>query len=230
MEQVVAVIGAKAARESEFAKLATQYSLQAEALTCGTEEEYKNVAEFGREIKRTLSAVVELFKPMKDSAYQAHKSVCDREKEMLAPLKQAEKTIKGLIAAYTEEVAKRQRQAEEAAHRAATEEAERLLEAAIYAEGQGDAAGADLVLEQAEYAAMFAPVIYGEQAKASGISTAKDYEIVSVNEAVVPILVGGSVIRPVDEKAVLRLIRESKGSALIPGVEYREVQKISIRS
>ena len=44
------------------------------------------------------------FKPMKDSAYQAHKAVCDREKAMLTPLKNAEKVVKKAMGDFSGEV------------------------------------------------------------------------------------------------------------------------------
>ena len=38
------------------------------------------------------------------------------------------------------------------------------------------------------------------------------------------------VIRPVDEKAVARLIKMSKGQIKIPGIEYKETVSVSIRT
>ena len=37
------------------------------------------------------------------------------------------------------------------------------------------------------------------------------------------------VIRPVDEAAIMRLIRATKGGIKIPGVEYTEKAKMSFR-
>ena len=66
-------------------------------------------------------------------------------------------------------------------------------------------------------------------AKVKGVSSSKDWEIVGINDAKVPVAIAGTVIRPVDNKAIMRLIRASKGTIQIPGVTYKEVMKISAR-
>ena len=40
----------------------------------------------------------------------------------------------------------------------------------------------------------------------------------------------GVLLRPVDEKAALRLIRATKGTIKIPGIEYEETYSVSIRA
>ncbi len=65
--------------------------------------------------------------------------------------------------------------------------------------------------------------------KAQGVSQSKDWEVVSIDGAQVPITFNGMELRPVDDKAVIRLIRASKGQIQIPGVTYRETIKTSIR-
>jgi hypothetical protein len=68
-----------------------------------------------------------------------------------------------------------------------------------------------------------------EPPKAQGVSQSKDWEIIGVDAETVPIEFMGVTLRPVDEKAVARLIRAIKGKARIPGIEYREVIKTTIR-
>ena len=65
--------------------------------------------------------------------------------------------------------------------------------------------------------------------KTKGVSNARDWELESIDHEKVPIVFSGMVIRPVDEKAVMRLIRASKGTIQIPGIRYRETVKVSIR-
>ena len=65
--------------------------------------------------------------------------------------------------------------------------------------------------------------------KANGISTTTDWQIVSVDASQVPVDINGCVIRPVDEAAVLRLIRASKGKVIIPGIKYQAIAKVAIR-
>ena len=65
--------------------------------------------------------------------------------------------------------------------------------------------------------------------KAKGISTTTDWQIVSVDASQVPVDVSGCVIRPVDESAVMKLIRASKGTVNIPGIKYQAIAKVAIR-
>ena len=72
--------------------------------------------------------------------------------------------------------------------------------------------------------------IESEAAKADGVSTSTAWEIESIDSSLVPIEIGGIELRPVSEKAIKEAIRVSKGKVVIPGVKYKEVKKISIRS
>ena len=91
--------------------------------------------------------VTDFFKPMKDSAYQAHKAVCDREKTMLKPLQEAEKILKKSMSAYYQEQERKRRELEEKMRREAEAERERKLNEAAALEEAGKAdeaeAGAD---------------------------------------------------------------------------------------
>lgn len=169
---------------------------------------------------------------MKDSAYQAHKAVCDREKAMLTPLRNAEKIIKQAINTYDAEQKRKRREAEEAARRAAEAERERKMREASELEAAGDNEGAEAAFEEAaimDDAASYAVVPATAAPKVSGVSTSKDWEIVEIDPKAVPLAVAGVEIRPVDKAAVMRLIRTSKGQIEIPGITYREVAKISFR-
>ena len=65
--------------------------------------------------------------------------------------------------------------------------------------------------------------------KAAGVSTSKAWKIVSIDPDKVPVKVGAVEIRPVDQAAVMRLIREAKGNIEIPGVKFEESVQISVR-
>ena len=93
-------------------------------------------------------------------------------------------------------------------------EAEEAMEEAIIAENF-QKSGASLPVQSA-------PTV-------KGVSTTKDYEIVSVDSSKVPIVFNGVEIRPVDMSAVKKLIKDSKGTIEIEGIEYREVNKVSLR-
>ncbi|MCQ4951053.1 hypothetical protein, partial [Bittarella massiliensis (ex Durand et al. 2017)] len=65
--------------------------------------------------------------------------------------------------------------------------------------------------------------------RAKGVSSGKDWEIEAIDHEKVPVNFSGVEIRPVDEKAIMRLIRASKGKIQIPGIKYKETIKMSIR-
>ena len=91
---VATVPQAEIVDEQQLSRDVTDIEFQAESLVIQTNEDYAFAGEFGKMLKKKASQVTTFFKPMKDSAYQAHKAVCDREKAMLTPLRNAEKTVK----------------------------------------------------------------------------------------------------------------------------------------
>ena len=217
--------------EQQLTQEVTDIEFRAESFVIQTPEDYEAAGEFGKLLKQKAAEVTGFFKPMKDSAYQAHKAVCDREKAMLTPLKNAEKIVKKTMGDYLMEQERIRREAEEAARRAAEEERERKLKEAMALEAAGDKEGAEaaveeaVVMDEATGYSVPAPV----KPKVSGVSTSKDWEITGIDTAKVPVNFNGMELRPVDQAAVMRLIRASKGSIEIPGIAYREVAKMSFR-
>ena len=229
---VATVPQAEIVDEQQLSRDVTDIEFQAESLVIQTDEDYAFAGEFGKMLKKKASQVTTFFKPMKDSAYQAHKAVCDREKAMLTPLRNAEKIIKQAINIYDAEQKRKRREAEEAARRAAEAERERKMREASELEAAGDNEGAEAAFEEAaimDEAGSYGVVPATAAPKVSGVSTSKDWEIVEIDPKAVPLAVAGVEIRPVDKAAVMRLIRTSKGQSEIPGITYREVAKISFR-
>lgn len=219
------------ADEKALVRQVTDIEVHAASMVITTDDDYKRAGEFGRALKQKAAEVTAFFKPMKDSAYQAHKAVCDREKATLAPLKNAEQALKKIMGAYALKKEQEAREQEEARRRAAQAEADRKLQEAIDLEKAGDQTGSAVAMMEAEImddASRFA----GSTAvspKANGVSTARDWEIVEIDSKTVPLTINGTEIRPVDKAAVMRLIRASKGQIQIPGIVFREVKKMSFR-
>lgn len=205
--------------------------LKAAAITISTQEDYEFAAQFGQEVKQTLARVQEYFEPMKKAAHMAHREICNRETEMLKPLKSAESTIKATMSGYVEKVEAERKAAELEAQRIAQEETERKLAEAAALEEQGDTEGAANALLDAQMADAASQNVFVPSAapKASGVSTSKEWLITNVDDAKVPVTFNGMDLRPVDKKAVMRLIKASKGSIAIPGITYKEQQKIALR-
>lgn len=115
--------------------------------------------------------------------------------------------------------------------RVAQMEADRMMEEAIAAEAAGDTAGAAAAMEEAEVMDEVAATgkVTTSAPKAAGVSTSKAWKIVSIDPDKVPVKVGAVEIRPVDQAAVMRLIREAKGDIEIPGIKFEESVQISVR-
>ena len=171
--------------EQQLTQEVTDIEFRAESFVIQTPEDYDAAGEFGKLLKRKAAEVTGFFKPMKDSAYQAHKAVCDREKAMLTPLKNAEKIVKKTMGDYLMEQERIRREAEEAARRAAEEERERKLKEAMALEAAGDKEGAEAAVEEAvvmdEATGYSVPA--SVKPKVSGVSTSKDWEITSIDTA-----------------------------------------------
>ena len=232
-EEVVAKIETpvEVMKEAEIQHEVSLVEIKAKEMIITTNEEYEKAVEFGKQIKAQAKVVTDFFKPMKESAYQAHKTVCDREKKMLKPLREAEKILKKSITTYYQEQERKRVELEEKIRRQAEIERENKLNEAAILEELGKK-------EEAEVAFMDAQVIETVVAnttvvmdtpKTKGVSNTKDWEIESIDYEKVPVTFSGMEIRPVDEKAIMRLIRASKGSIQIPGVKYKETIKVSIR-
>lgn len=160
-----------------------------------------------------------------------HKAVCDREKAMLKPLQEAERILKGSIAAYQKEQERKKRELEERMRLEAEAERDKKLSEAAAAEEAGNLAEAEMALAEAQMVETVAAstTVVMNTPKTKGIGTAKDWEIESIDREKVPVVFSGVEIRPVDEKAIMRLIRATKGSIQIPGIKYKETVKVSIR-
>ena len=233
-EEVLAVIDMAPSTyngEDELTKSVSTVEAQANAVVVKNDIDYQAAAEFGRMLKKKSAEVSEFFKPLKDAAHKTHKQICDREKAMLKPIAAAEKVVKAAMGKYAMEKLIEQQRIEEQLRRQAQEESDRLLEQAAALESSGNAQQANAMFANAQMVDAAARNIALERnaPKADGISTTTDWQIVSIDAAQVPVDVSGYVIRPVDESAVMKLIRASKGKVNIPGIKYEAIAKVAIR-
>lgn len=233
-ERVTAVLNIPVADEER--KLSTQVSdieFRAESIVIKDAETYEQAADFIKEVKRKIKSVKDFFKPMKDQAHKAHAEICRRENEMTEPLSNAEKILKQSMGNFAAIQERKRREEEERARLEAERIAKEKLEEAIAADEAGDDEGREIAMLDAAYAEQIAsnpsPIVQ-DVASPKGVSKKKDWEIVSIDEDKVPVDVAGIVIRPVDDKAIMRLIRNSKGKVKIDGVTYKEIVSISVRT
>lgn len=230
-ETVVSVIeNPSAIKENDLKSQAINFEVRAEALVVSNDEEYQDAVALLKSLKEQSAKVTDFFKPIKDAAHKAHKEVCNREKLLLDPLTKAESVIKKAVGDYLTEQERKRKAAEARARQAAKEEADRRLAEAAALENEGKIEEASAAMEEAEIidsAEVSIPMAMVPKVK--GVSSRKDWEIVRTNSADVPVEVAGTVIRPVDYKVVMRLIRASNGTIKIPGIVYKEVTKTSVR-
>ena len=217
--------------EDELTKSVSAVEAQANAVVVKNDIDYQAAAEFGRMLKKKSAEVSEFFKPLKDAAHKTHKQICDREKAMLKPIAAAERAVKASMGKYVMWKLEEQQRIEEQLRRQAQEESDRLLDQAAALESSGNAQQANAMFANAQMVDAAARNIALERnaPKADGISTTTDWQIVSIDAAQVPVDVAGCVIRPVDESAVMKLIRASKGKVNIPGIKYQAIAKVAIR-
>lgn len=217
--------------EDELTRSVSAVEAKASELVVTNDKEYQEAAEFGRMLKRKSAEVTEFFKPIKDAAHKTHKQICDREKAMLKPIAEAEKALKAAMGKYATYKLGEQLRLEAQLRQQAQAESDRLLAQAAELESAGNVQQANAMFANAQMADSAARTIALERSapKADGISTTTDWVITSIDEACVPVNVSGVVIRPVDEAAVMRLIRASKGKVIIPGVKYQAIAKVAIR-
>lgn len=221
--------------KEEENKLGRQVSLieqRAESVVVDSDDGFTYAGELTRQVKQMQTKVTDYWEPMRKSTYEAYKSVTDHKKEMLDPLAAAEKILKKKMGAYSLQKERERREREEALRRQAEEEMNRKLEEAAKAESEGDAFGAEMAMTEAEVMENVATtaVIKPEAPIMKGVSTQKTWKITNVDHDMVPTHIQGVEIRPVDEKAVLRLIKATKGAIKIPGITFEEDVTISVRS
>lgn len=203
----------------------------AQSTAIKTQEDYEAAAGTLREVKRLQKKAKEYWEPLRVAAKKAYDGVLEKKKQMTDPLDKAEGILKGAMSTYTVEMEKKRRAREEAMRRAAQMEANRMMEEAVAAEAAGDTVGAAAAMEEAEVMDEVASTgkVTVSAPKATGVSQSKTWRIVSIDPDKVPVKAGDMEIRPVDQAAVMRLIRESKGTVKIPGVQYEESVSISVR-
>ena len=207
-------------------------SKQAAVLSIQSEDDYKDAAEIGKEIRARIKTVQALFKPIKEAANLAHKKACEQEKALLDPLKKAEQAVTCEMSRYTERLERARAEAERAAQADARKKSDELLRQAAEFEqiGENDLADSALLEAQILNESSSAISVSVPTPVVKGVSKRDDYEIVVEDPEKVPISILGAVIRPVDLAAVKRLVKASKGDILIPGIRVIKTQKTVLRT
>ena len=236
MNEAIATVGSNAlVLDTAERSLGNEVSLierNADVVVIHDDESYAQAAEITKTIKQMQKKVKDYWEPLRVSAKKTYDDVLSKKKRMMDPLDKAEKILKGKMGAFTAAKERERREREEAARRAAQAETDRKLAEAAAAEKNGDLIGAEMAMAEAEIMddAAVSISVASKAPKVEGVSTTKNWEIKSIDLSKVPVEFAGVLLRPVDEKAALKLIRASKGAIKIPGIEYEETYSVSIRA
>jgi len=193
-------------------------------LTITTDDDYSRGGDILKDIKARIKAVKDYWKAPKAAAQAAHKTLVDREKQMLKPLEDAEGTVKKTMLAYTTE---QRRIAEEAARKAREEEQARLAALAAQAEQQGDADSAAFMRDMMDTAE---PEQVQPTAAAKGVSVRTTWKARVTDPHLVPAYHSGYQLREIDMKMLNVLARQYEGGLDIPGVEFYRDETLSVRA
>lgn len=180
-------------------------------LTITNDDDYSRGGDILKDIKARIKAVKDYWKAPKAAAQAAHKTLVDREKQMLKPLEDAEATVKKTMLAYTTEQ-QRKRQEEQA----------RLAALAAQAEQQGDADGAAFMREMSAAVEQVQPT--------GGVSVRTTWKARVTDPKKVPAYFDCYELREINMTALNGLARQYEGGLNIPGVEFYRDETLSVRA
>ena len=234
MEEIVVginpnVVDATPTIETDLGNEVTAMVSTTSSVSISNDAGYKYAGELLKQVKAMQKRIVDYWEPLRVSAKKSYDAVLARKKQMLDPVDKAEKALKAEMGRYTLEQQRKaeeeRRRAEEEQRRLIREEMERKLAEAASLEAQGNAQGADMAMAEAEVLdqiEVVQSVVEPEKPKVQGVSSQRSWSIRVSDESAVPVSIVGVVIRPVDEAAILRLVKATKGKIEIPGVEIKE--------
>ena len=192
-------------------------------LTITNDAEYERGGDILKDIKARIKAVKDYWKEPKAAAQAAHKTLVDREKQMLKPLEDAEGTVKKTMLAYTTE----QRRIAEEAAREALEEHARLTALVELAEQQGDADSAAFMRDMMDTEE---PQQVQPTATSKGVSVRTTWKARVTDPKLVPAYFDGYELREINVTALNGLARQYEGRLNIPGVEFYRDETLSVRA
>ena len=219
----------QAAKAGALTDESTRMEQAAQVMTVENDDDYARTGEVIKTIKTMTQTITDFWEPMRSTAYATYKGITDAKKAMLDPLEKAEKTLKSKMSAY---IVDKERRAQEEAERLralAKAEAEKKMTEAFEAQQRGDLDAMDAAMAEAEVMSEATIVPQVAETKTAGVSRKKTYTVKVVDAAAVPVEVAGVVIRPIDEKALLKLAKATDGQIKVPGVVFETAYEIAVR-
>ena len=193
---------------------------QANALKVVDTDTLIKADEFLMMIKDVRKEVQDHFRPDIDKAYDLHKSLLAKLKKVLAPLLEAEESLKPQIATYMA-AQERIRQEEEARVRREQEkiEEDRRLQEAEAAEEAGEHEEAAAIIEEPIHVP---PPVVASPTPKTKASIRKLWRWRTTNIKLIP-----PEYMMVNEKAINGVVTSLKGATKIPGIEVYPVDSVA---
>lgn len=201
------------------------------AMAIKDEPSFKEAGGFLVEIDRRSKWWDDLVSPAVETAYKAHKAICQVRDEIASPLRQAKKLVSNAMGAW--EFRERQRKTQEAWDQ--SQATRKMQEDAAIAQAQqleeaGHADLADAVISQPISTPVFTPSV----AKADGVSFRSTWsaEVVSLRELIEGIVSGRVPMAAVkaDQVFLNRQASTLKNELKYPGVKVNENRIAAVRS
>lgn len=215
-------------KEVEFEQQALTWTEKAKAVVVRNQESYNQATGLLLSIAGLKREIIDHHKPIKDTAYAAHKAAVAAEKRLLDPLAEAEAIIKRGIGSFELE----QRRIREEAERKALEEARRAEEEArirLAEQAESMGAEAETVAEILDTPMpVQTPIVVPSFQRAEGVSARSKpvYRWRVVNEGQIP-----REYLKIDEVKINGIVRAMGAATKINGIEiYEDVPQISVRA
>lgn len=215
--------------QNEIKNASNEIVAAAQTMMIQNNEDYENAGKFLLRLKTQMKRVKDYWAKPKADASAAHKTICEREKQMLTPFNDAEKIVKTNMAKYQAAVEQARREAEEEAEKKKREESERLLAEAVKEEEKGNAESAAIKVAMAEIVNDMKATTTVEKPKATGTFVRKTWKARVTEPEKVPAYVNGIEIRQISMTALNSLAKMTNGELKVDGVEFYIEQTIGTR-
>ncbi|MCI4625030.1 MAG: hypothetical protein L3V56_03620 [Candidatus Magnetoovum sp. WYHC-5] len=207
----------KGAKASSFVKTAQN-------MVINNQPAYEAAAHFLVGVKTLAKEIETDFKPAKEAANKAHKTICEQERKHLAPLTKTEKLVKDKMVVYEKEENERIRlQNLKDEKEAKSQDEERQLHEAEVLEALGEHKEAEKVLVLEQYVPP--PAIPFTQPQTKGVSTKTIWKYKIVDETQIP-----REYMKVDDTKLSNVVKALGASTKIPGILVYSETVVSVRA
>lgn len=205
---------------------------RAEAVVVNDEPSYQEALLIGQECARRSKAVEDLFKPSREAAHKAWKTITETVASFTGPLETARKTVTRKATIWQQaEQQKRDEEARIAQEMANREAEERRIAAAVQMEAEGRQKLADAIIA----APVVAPVVQAAPiAKPAGVSVRENWQAEVVDferlvKAVSEGKVSSAVLEP-NMTTIRAMAKAMKDKTNIPGIRVWNEGTVAYRS